>query len=355
MRILLILVTAAGLVWTASAQPPAFRAITTAHGLPSNSVSVITQTRDGVMWFGTKEGLCKYEGGAITLYQPGTAPGALLPSNDVRAIHEDRSGILWIGMFGGGLYRFDRTSGKLAQYVHEAGTNRTLSDNRVLGIHEDRNGVLWISTVNGLNSFERANLFFIRWMSGPEGAGVSENRTWPLAEDRAGNLWIGTLGGGLNRMDHTDSFAVFRNIPGVTNSIAGNSVVDILVDRRGMLWLAVENRGLDHFITGKDDFDRERSDFRHFLQGMNVTCVAEDTSGTIIAGTAGSGLKFVDPTSGIATGVAAAPDTPRALNDNDILDVFVDRRGTLWVGTDGGGVNVVTTDDTPKRAPRQGY
>lgn len=318
-----------------------FRRISLEHGLPSARVNVITQTRDGVMWFGTREGFCKYEKGAVTVYAPNAGEGSTVAGNDVRAMYEDRSGILWIGLFGGGVYQFDRTSGKLVNY-RSGTTAGSLSDSRVLSILEDRTGTLWIGTVNGLNTFDRTNLLFVR-QPPPDAAGgtLPEQRIWPLIEDRSGNLWIGTLGGGLVRFEIASGvLTTFRHDPAGANSIAANAIVALFLDRSGRLWIGHEKAGVDEFISERDEFDRLRQEFRHHLHGMSVSSVAEDLKGNILVGTLGSGLKVLDRATRVVTTVANDPSDPKSLGDNTVRSLFVDASGVLWVGTETAGVNV---------------
>jgi|WetSurMetagenome_2_1015567.scaffolds.fasta_scaffold67281_2 ligand-binding sensor domain-containing protein len=338
----------------AAAPVPMFKRISVEHGLPASRVNVITQTRDGVMWFGTREGFCKYQNGGVTVYAPNTGDGASPAGNDVRAIYEDRSGILWIGLFGGGIYRYDRVSGKLSQYKSDPSTAGTISDNRVLSVLEDRNGVLWVGTVNGLNTFDRTNLLFSRFPpEGGDSVQLTEPRIWPLCEDRNGDLWIGTLGGGLNRLEKsTGALTAFRHDPSSSNSLASNAVVALYADRAGRLWVGMENGGVDEFVHEKDEFDRMRQEFRHHLHGMNITSIAEDTLGNVLVGTLGSGLKILDRTTRVVTTIANNPADPRSLSDNAIRCLFVDRAGVLWVGTDTGGISVVTTEEPRKPVRR---
>jgi ligand-binding sensor domain-containing protein len=336
------------------ASGPGFKRISVEHGLPASRVNVITQTRDGVMWFGTREGFCKYQIGGVTVYAPNAGGGASPTGNDVRAMYEDRSGIIWIGLFGGGIYRYDRVSGKLSQYKNDPATSGTLSDNRVLSILEDRAGTLWIGTVNGLNTFDRTNLLFTRFSSDPaDSVHLSESRIWPLGEDRNGDLWVGTLGGGLNRIEKvTGAVTAFLHDPATSNSLASNSVVALYTDRSGRLWIGMENGGLDEFVHEKDEFDRMRQEFRHHLHGMNISAVAEDSLGNILVGTLGSGLKILDRQTRVVTSLANDPADPRSLSDNAIRCLFVDRTGVLWVGTDSGGISVISTDEPRKPGRR---
>jgi len=337
-------------------EKPVFKRISLELGLPASRVNAIVQSNDGVIWFGTRNGFCKYENSTITVYQPGSPEGGATPNNDVRAIYEDRSGMLWIGIFGGGIYRFDRVSGKLTQYRHSPTNPNSLSDDRVLSILEDRDGTLWIGTVNGANIFDRNTLNFSHITYDPENPySLSENRVWPLAEDRTGSIWIGTLGGGLNKLDKsTGTIRVFQH-DASSSSLANNSVVALLSDRSGVLWIGMENGGLSRFVHERDEFDRQREEFKSYLHGLNVSSITEDTSGNIIAGTLGSGLKIIDRATGNATTIANDPADPKSLSDNNIRCVYVDKAGTLWVGTENGGVCQGVREEPKPRKPRRGF
>src|SRR5882672_10572726 len=71
------------------------------EGLPQGSVQAITQTHDGYLWIGTRDGLARFDGVSFTVFRGETSAG--LAANDIRALCEDKAGQLWIGTFNGGL------------------------------------------------------------------------------------------------------------------------------------------------------------------------------------------------------------------------------------------------------------
>ncbi len=360
LRGLLLIALVSALLFPLHAQTKklVFKHVTMEHGLPSGKIHVITQTRDGVMWFGTREGMVKYDNGAITVLKPAATDPTGSSANDIRAIFEDRSGIVWIGTFGAGLYRYDRVSGKLKQFKSEPGNANSLSDDRVMSILEDRNGILWIGTVNGLNTFDRTNFVFSVLRHEPDNPmSLSESRVWPLVEDREGNLWVGTLGGGINRLEKsTGAIKVFKNEGQAMNSLARNSVMALLADKTGRLWVGMEDGGLDMFVHGKDEYDRQREEFKHFLQGISVTSITEDSAGNIIAGTAGSGIKVLNTASStVTTTFAHDAQDEKSLAENNIRCLFMDSEKTLWIGTENAGVCILTQEETKQKKPRRVY
>jgi len=96
---------------TAAVAQYRFDVRTTDNGLPNNFVYAVAQTRDGYLWFTTLDGLARYDGVRITVFNTSNSPN--LPSNRLTDLCEDRAGALWIGTEGDGLVksgRFTKTS-----------------------------------------------------------------------------------------------------------------------------------------------------------------------------------------------------------------------------------------------------
>jgi CheY-like chemotaxis protein len=125
-----------------------FKHLTVREGLSHNRVNCILQDSKGFMWFGTQEGLNRYDGyqAAIYLHQPGDLYS--LNDNRVRSLIEDRQGVLWIGTRKG-LNKFERDKNQWRVYTVKDG----LPDNMIYGILEDGQANLWLSTNNGLAKF----------------------------------------------------------------------------------------------------------------------------------------------------------------------------------------------------------
>jgi ligand-binding sensor domain-containing protein len=88
-----------------------FENISLAQGLSQSSVQCIFQDSKGFLWFGTTDGLNKYDGNKFTVYLPDPGGPGSLSYKDVQSICEDRAGMLWVGTRGGGLNRFDPGTG----------------------------------------------------------------------------------------------------------------------------------------------------------------------------------------------------------------------------------------------------
>ena len=130
-----------------------FKRLSVEAGLSQSTVNCILQDSKGFMWFGTDDGLNKYDGYGFMIYKHNPDDPFSISHNQIWSLFEDSSGILWIGTFGGGLNRFDRDSEKFTHY--DANDFQNLTDepeefrNVVRYIVENPPGVLWIATYGG--------------------------------------------------------------------------------------------------------------------------------------------------------------------------------------------------------------
>src|SRR5574341_1476082 len=125
------------------------------QGLSQSAVNCMLQDRQGFMWFGTGDGLNKYDGYSFTTYKHEAADSTSISGDWIKSIYEDRAGTLWIGTFNYGLNRFDRETERFTSLLHDPKNPRSLSDNEVNAIYEDHAGTLWVGTNKGLNRFDR--------------------------------------------------------------------------------------------------------------------------------------------------------------------------------------------------------
>jgi two-component system sensor histidine kinase ChiS len=146
-----------------------FQRISLEDGLSQTSINCIIQDRKGFLWFGTQDGLNKYDGYIFTVFRNDSENPNSLSNNFITALHEDRYGYLWIGTSEGGLNRIDRDTQEFTKWVHEPGNPRSLGHNSVQSILEDREGILWLGTRGGgLQQYDRDADTFTGWVHEPE-------------------------------------------------------------------------------------------------------------------------------------------------------------------------------------------
>jgi signal transduction histidine kinase/ligand-binding sensor domain-containing protein/CheY-like chemotaxis protein len=314
-----------------------FARLSMEDGLSQAAVHVIFQDSKGFMWFGTQEGLNRYDGYGFKVFLNDPENPASLSHDVVRALFEDRSGILWVGTDGGGLNRFDPADGSFTRYVNDPTDPGSLSSNRVQSVFQDSTGVLWVGTDGGgLNRFDVASGKFRTFKHDPSNPGSpSDNAVRDIVEDSDGSLWIATYEGGLNRFDREkESFVSFRHDPDDPDSLAGDRLRRLLVDRNGVLWVGTYDRGLDRFDARTEKFRHYRHDPADpsSLSSDRVRSIMQDSAGTIWIGTDKGLAEWGSGGDGFARH-RKDPTDPRSLSDSRVLSLCQDRGGVIWVGT----------------------
>lgn len=317
------------------------------NSLSNNYVRCILEDRAGALWIGTwGGGLDKLdpESGQFTHYRHDPADSSSLSHNSVNCIHEDGDGVLWIGTDGGGLERFDPQTERFIHYQHNPHDARSLSDYAVLAIHQDQRGELWIGTRRGgLNRLDREAQKFIRYQHDPDVPhSLSSNHVAAIHEDSSGVLWIGTADGGLNRLNRASGqFVHYQHSPDDSRSLSSNSVQSVYEDRLGVLWIGTNGGGVDRYDRASDQFIHYTHDpFNpRSLSHNNVCCIYEDRGGVLWIGTLGGGLSEANRSNQKFVHFQKDPDDPNSLSDNRIWAICEDQLGVVWIGTYGGGLN----------------
>ncbi len=355
---------------------PYFKKIGTANGLSHRKVNAVIRDSRGFMWFGTEDGLNRYDGKHITVYKSEPGNGASLSGNIITDLLEDHDGMIWIATADGGLTRYDyRLSPSLQfkQYKHRPNDKNSIPENSVTKLAEDRFGNLWM--VSGdhytLRFDKRTERFTIPAGKGEatilaltvvgdtlwadrSGGGVlridTRNLTWvegpqamrpdgksgvlprdqikAFAQDSKGNLWIAGKGYGVTFYDvRKNSFTSYRSNPNKEGSVADDHINDVYIDREDIVWIATDN-GISVFNPLFSPF------IRHTLsvsKDFTIYDFHKDRSGKLLIGTSNGiyvkvpGLKEPQLRRLVYNGRRLAATT-----------FYRDADGVLYVGTDYG-------------------
>jgi ligand-binding sensor domain-containing protein len=123
-------------------------------GLSQSTVTSILQDRKGFLWFGTEDGLNRYDGYSFTVFKPDASDPTSLSDRWIQTLYEDRHGNIWVGTRLGGLNRFNPNNGQFTRYQHDPDDPDSLSSNKVNAIFEDAAGIIWVGTEAGLDWLE---------------------------------------------------------------------------------------------------------------------------------------------------------------------------------------------------------
>jgi ligand-binding sensor domain-containing protein/signal transduction histidine kinase len=347
-------------------QDATFTHITTEQGLSDLRVPAIMQDRTGFMWFGTNNGLNRYDGYNVVAYRHDPTNPNSLSSNFIEVLYEDRSGTLWVGTWSG-LNAFDRRTERFTRYLHDPADPHSLSHNTVLAIYEDGTGVLWVGTLGGLNRFDRATATFTAYRHDPaDPHSLSHNRVRVIHEDGTGALWVGTDGGGLSRFDPaTGAFTHYRHDPNNPHSLSEDRVDCIFEDASGALWIGTFGGGLSVLNAARQTFMTYRHDstIPASVSSDYVAAIIADRSGLLWIGTHGSGVDVYNPQHRPFTLYRHDPKAAVSLASDNVWVVYEDQDGVLWIGTRDRGLDrfdrrnglVVHYPPDPKHPQRLGH
>ncbi|WP_446368394.1 two-component regulator propeller domain-containing protein [Coleofasciculus sp. G3-WIS-01] len=324
-------------------------------GLSQSGVAPILQDSQGFMWFGTQDGLNKYNGYTFKIYKHQEEDSLSLSDNFILSIYEDKEGIIWVGTESGGLNKFDRKTEQFTHYTYDSGNQHSIGNNKVLSIYEDKDEKLWVGTDGGgLNEFNRETEQFTRYTHNLDDPNSLSNDTvLSIYEDKDGTLWVGTNGGGLNEFNReTEKFTRYIHNPDDPNSLSNNIILSIYEDHSDRLWIGTNGGGLNHFNRDTRQFInfRHESDNPNSLSDNTVNSIVEDRLGNLWLATSswygnyyGSALNKFNPETKQFTHYTQALAGQNSLSDNIVGYIFKDKSGIIWIGTGFSGVNKLDT------------
>lgn len=309
------------------------------EGLSQSSVRVILQDSRGFMWFGTEDGLNRYDGYTFKTFKPDPDVSDSLSDRWITAIVEDRDGYLWVGTRLGGLNRFDPRTEEFKHYLHDDAAPGSLVDNHINIMYLDREHNLWIGTPKGLDRYDPETDAFQHYNPSQQPSTAGKGIT-AIYQDQRGRLWVGTTAGGLNRFyPRNDTFVPYQNNPNNPNSLSHSNVTAIAEDRDGVLWVGTRN-GLNRFEPDTIRFDRFfHSDTEPGSIADNmINTLFVDSTGNLWVGTV-NGLDRLGTRGEGFVHYRNDPTFSKSLSYDYLLSIYEDRGGGLWFGTYGGGVN----------------
>jgi signal transduction histidine kinase/CheY-like chemotaxis protein/ligand-binding sensor domain-containing protein len=302
-----------------------FDRITVEDGLSSGDIWSIYQDRYGFMWFGTSNGLNRYDGRNIKVYRNIPGDTTSLFADKVSAMVEDPSGNLWL--LAGALHRYDRNQDRFVRYQQGLLSQISVSLNFGPDLKCDASGVLWIGTRKGLVTFDtqRDKLQHID---------LSIGNTFPsmMSFDHQGFLWIPYMHPSMIiRLDTaTLSYKVFLNEQGRSEDLVPpGQTLGVYADRQNNIWM---------YTWGLVKIDQKEIPI--YLDTLladgtriSTTGICEDSLGRLWTGSLRGGIRMYDPLTGSIHLFKHQSSNPASPNSDEVRVTYTDRVGNVWFGT----------------------
>lgn len=283
---------------------------TTREGLPQNSAYSIIQTRDGFIWFGTEEGFVRYDGIRFTVFNPDNIPE--MKSSLVVNILEDRNGYLWVGTFDG-LLKYSTKETKL--FTSKNG----LSNNMIRSLYEDEYGRIWIGTSNGLNYIEKDKVTKF------PGADFLNNQIiYKIIGDGNGKIYLATQNSGVVIIDISNNkfkITCINKEKGLVSNYARALMID-----NDKLFVGTD-RGLDLIIGNKV----QKHILKNLLYGIQIMDIIKDEENIFYLATHKGLCRIKNNT-------VEFYSLEKELENNLLLDLFIDKEKNLWLGSYNNGL-----------------
>lgn len=295
-------------------------------GLSQSSVMAMLQDDQGFMWFGTEDGLNRFDGQHFKTFRPVQGDPTSLSDGWVSSLALDPTGDIWVGTRQGGLNRYNSRTGTFTRYQHDPEEKDSLSNNNVRAIFFDVQGTLWVGTDAGLDLFNAESGTFEHFqLPGGESLPV-----FSVVSGKDGTFWLGTTEG-LWQFDPQQGAILASPVGKDVGTIRG-----ILNYPDGTIWLAA-SKGLVHFVPTQGDWQWIKSE--DGLSYEDVRCLLLDPSGMIWVGTT-YGLNLLDPATGKLMQFIHQAKNANSISANFIHSLFLSQDQILWVGMYGGGLSL---------------
>lgn len=368
---LLFLLLFPWIVFSQNNKQVAFRELTVEQGLSQNSVVSIAQDSTGFMWFATQDGLNKYDGrdfihydiqfedvtrpkfsklGKIYVSKTGelwivSNSGKLKKYNQeidgfktisnigpISTLIQNKSSDYYLGTYEKGIYKINHQTKDTVQFLKSKDANRTIYD-----FLETYDNIVLATTNNGFFEIKDGNYKFREILP--------ETNFSALSQSKNGTIYIGSFGEGLFKKQQNET--EFSRFTGFSlASLPKNLIIqDLLFDKRNQLWVATYGQGV-YLIN----FERET--IQHFTENKNnpyalhyndVLSLFEDNTGTIWLGTDGTGLSYYDEYL-VKFNVLTNDQVPLNVNVDVIRAITKDTQNNIWVGTSGKGLTRLNID-----------
>ena len=322
------------------------------QGLSNSYIVGITQDKQGYMWFATESGLNRFDGHSFRVYRKNGQKGRSINSNELNQVYADSSdNTIWIATQRTGLNAFDTKTEKFTYYTYDSANPNSVVTNDITNIQPATENRLWVCTYHfGVDLLDKKTKIFKHFNMATV-PGMVSNHVWCVADDLHGKLYIGHVFNGLSVLSvNAGKIRNFMPNPSDPSSLPGEEVTAIHIDKRNNIWVGT-NKGLALFdpITEKFTVIRNSPGNPNSLTSDRIQCIKELGNDKLWIGTNQGGINILDlrqvlfmNPKNITFQHLEANDDKSGLSNLSVKCIFQDSFNNLWIGTLGGGVNIIS-------------
>jgi len=354
----------------------AFSNLTVENGLSQNSVMAIAQDSIGFMWFGTRQGINRYDGHFFKNYHinhantsgkineevtsiltdfkgelwAGTSVGLMkydirndrfetvkaFKKKQVEILYQDADHRLWIGTLTGLSLQVDPEKQKFKTFLF----SKNLKDpaNRINAIYEEKNGDILVGTGNGLISVSYRK-GILKFKKNELHIETKSSEITAIAKDLYQNIWVGTTNG-LYKLNHSKMvIGSFFHSENIANSLIHNDVRELMANEDGSIWIGTQN-GLSKFNPVTNSFTnyQHNPEVNNSISHNSIHHIFKDRNKNIWVGTYFGGVNVIYPFSTLFKSYRYSKSAS-SISSNVISAIVNDKNNNLWIATEGGGLN----------------
>lgn len=326
-----------------------FEHITVDDGLPENSVRTILQDHLGFMWFGTQNGLVKYDGYEMTIYRPDPTDTSSFTGRNIYSLYEDKEGNIWIGTELAGLSKFDRATETFTQFKTPQFDSKTydtleslqkeqqiISSILKVGNNEDRTELFQLAEettilIIGMGEGSHKKLWDYGWIENDKA-----DKVWKM--DPAKTVWAG--GNYKNKIQiASETFPPGKYLLHYkSNSNHGYQAWSRGAPGHPEMW-GIQLLELSNTMVPEDAFERT---YVNTIQSNWVTAIAGGQQPNVLwIATYGGGLSRLDISNLSFRHYQHDPDDSTTIPSDYLNDIHVDQGGNIWIAADRGLIKFI--------------
>lgn len=312
-----------------------FKNLSIENGLSQNTVNAILQDKKGFMWFGTKDGLNRYDGLSFRQFKHNEANRQSLGNNFITSLYEDTQGNIWVGT-DAGLYIYSPEQDAFEHFV-QLSTRKTRIDRAVTMITEDSKGCIWVAVESqGLFCYDLHRQQLVNYDLSKAHPSITTN-VRSIAFDTSGTVWIGVYGGGLYYSKNQLKTLLPYLSPDGKDSFSEDVISRMIQGAYNCLYIGSAGGGLKELnLTSGQVRDLLLTD----ENGESIFCrdLISYADNELWIGTE-SGVYIYNLRTGKYIHLHSSAYDPYSLSDNAVYSIYKDREEGVWIGSYFGGVD----------------